>query len=93
MSKSKSCLKLLQFLLHVHKIIPRVYECYAFSDMSMWCTHGLLVTLMVGALWVLQESEGLKISAFNVQVFGKTKAGKTDVMDILVKVCIFFGLN
>ena len=52
------------------------------------CTQSLLIALMIGSLWKVQESEGLKISAFNVQVFGETKAAKADVMDTLVKVNI-----
>ena len=31
----------------------------------------------------------LSIAAFNIQIFGRTKSGKDDVMDVLAKVSLY----
>lgn len=47
--------------------------------------------------FLLNNDGPLKIASFNIQVFGQSKFGNTEVMDILVQVCsscnIFSRMN
>ena len=47
-----------------------------------------LLVLLVSVCWVAitPSQSDLSIAAFNVQIFGTSKAGKADVMKTLVKV-------
>ena len=45
-----------------------------------------LVVVVVAAMVAIHETEGFKIAAFNVQVFGQTKSKKPEVMAVLVDV-------
>ena len=40
----------------------------------------------------LLKPQTLKIAAFNIQIFGKTKREKKDVMDVLIKICQEFDI-
>ncbi|XP_033728941.1 deoxyribonuclease-1-like [Pecten maximus] len=48
--------------------------------------------LGVWALFYTMGVTGLRISAFNVQTFGQSKAGKTDVMEILTKIVLRYDI-
>ena len=52
-----------------------------------------LLAVIVSLSVSMVLSEGFKIAAFNVQIFGKTKAGKPEVMESLVKVRMFSFLS
>lgn len=66
------------------------------DEESAWRRHlrqlvaaGFLVTSVGSGVWLVEappaEDDVLRISAFNVQVFGKTKASKPDVMEVLAR--------
>ncbi len=49
--------------------------------------RAFVIILGISCLYFLSgEAEQLKIGAFNVQIFGKTKFNKADVVDTLSKV-------
>lgn len=52
----------------------------------VWTTSFLWMLLYPGCV------TGLRISAFNVQTFGQTKAGRADVMDILTKIVLRYDI-
>ena len=49
-------------------------------------TGRTIVHLLLLAATGLVEAESLKISSFNIQVFGRSKLSKTDVVDVLKQV-------
>ena len=58
---------------------------------------GGAVVLALGGGWYLvgppeQEAPVIRVAAFNIQVFGKTKAGKPEVMDVLARVAREFDI-
>lgn len=66
------------------------------DEESAWRRHlrqlvaaGFLVTSVGSGVWLVEAppagDDVLRISAFNVQVFGETKAGKPDVMEVLAR--------
>ena len=50
----------------------------------------IAVVCILAVLALTAEAGKLKIAAFNIQVLGKTKMGKPDVVADLVKVCAKF---
>lgn len=57
---------------------------------------GFLVTSIGSGVFLVEappgEDDVLRVSAFNVQVFGETKAGKPDVMDVLARTARSFDV-
>ena len=41
---------------------------------------------IIAAVELAAEAQNIRIGAFNIQVFGRTKAGKPEVMSVLAKV-------
>ena len=52
-----------------------------------------VLILVLSGLLLSETCWGLKIAAFNIQVFGPTKMGKPAVVDILAKVSIYLYIN
>lgn len=55
------------------------------------------MVLALGGGWYLvgppqEEGPVIRVAAFNIQVFGKTKAGKPEVMDVLARVARGFDI-
>lgn len=46
----------------------------------------LVVLLLIASCAITASFADLRVGAFNIQVFGKSKAGDDDVLDVLVKV-------
>ena len=58
--------------------------------MAMRC----LVTMMACVVMTSSVSAGnLRIGAFNIQIFGRDKASKPDVMEVIVKVVFYIKLS
>ena len=50
--------------------------------------HALFSAIIISSTTMaVSYEENLKIAAFNIQVFGRTKASNKDVMDTIVTVC------
>ena len=46
-----------------------------------------VIALVLITTLEISTSEAVKVAAFNIQVFGKTKISKSIVTDTLIKVC------
>ncbi len=53
----------------------------------------VIILVVVGASYEsMPEDASIKIAAFNIQIFGRTKRGKADVMNVLTKIAREFDV-
>ena len=75
---------------HEHPPCLRHCDLYSAQNLKTCKPMTMMITLILCcflAISVQADTDQLRIGAFNIQVFGKTKFGKTEVVETLTKVC------